>query len=174
MAKTNTTKSARKTRAPKLVVVENPIVEALVEKAEALVPATEAIDQQEGYLVRKGSVVKKKFKLAYKAGGDSRGNKDWLFTLLKGATLDANGKADIAALQAIADENGVPSAYANRSAGWQGRMRMTIGLRLRSVVAKRGYLVLAGEKVTAPESFCQAWRGNAKAAEVEKEEEAAG
>lgn len=147
---------------------------ALVAKGEALTETTEAIDEAEGYETRKGSVVKRNYKTAYKENGDSRGNGDWLFGLLKGLTLDANGKADIAALQAIAEANGVPSGYANRSAGWQGRMRMTIGLRLRSVVAKTGRLVLDdGQTVDAPAAFCAAWRGNTKAAAVATEQNAA-
>ena len=190
MTKTNT---ARKPRAPrasrKMVAIPAPyedtapapapapepapLEEAIQERGEALQPVTEAIDEQEGYLVRKGSVVKRQYKQAYKAGGDSRGNKDWLFAILKGATLDSQGKADIGALVEIAEENGVPSAYANRSAGWQGRMRMTIGLRLRSAVAKRGYLLLEGEKLPCPEAFRLKHAGNVVAAEIAAQEKEA-
>ena len=114
---------------------------ALVAAAVAVEPTLTASDDAEGFVTRKGSVVKRHYKMAYKAAGHSRGNGDALFVLLRGLTLNAAGKTDLAALAAVAVANGVTPDYANRSPGWEGRYRMTVGLRLRPVVARQGFLV---------------------------------
>jgi hypothetical protein len=128
-------------------------------RAASLVPVTDAIDEQEGYFDRSKSVVKKSYKTEYKARGDVRGNSDWLFTTLKALTLGDDGKLDLATLEAIVEANGIPAKYENRSPGWQGRMRMTLGLRLRPVVAKAGFLRLDdGQTLEAPATFVTAWK----------------
>lgn len=142
-------------------VVAEAIVDAAAEAALAEITAIhQEVDEAEGYLERKGSVVRKSYKVEYKARGDSRGNGDWLFKTLKLLTTNPDTKKlDIRALEAICEANGVSPVYTNRSPGWEGRMRMTMGLKLRPVVARQGFLSLDdGTQDEAPEAFILAWK----------------
>lgn len=140
--------------------------------ASAIVAKAAAIDASapdEGVDTRKGSVVKSKYKATYRARANSlkgRNCADWLAQTLVALTLDPKTRQiDLAMLSAIVRANGVDPTYANRSPGWQGRMRMTLGLKLRPVVAKAGHLVVPGAgkggkdgKATAPAEFVAAYR----------------
>lgn len=112
---------------------------------------------------KRGSVVKSRFKQRYAERGTPRGNNDWLFQTLAHHTLDDNGKLDVAALDAIAQANGVSlDKYKREGNGWQGRLRMTAGLILRPIVAREGALrIPRGKRVgreEAPAEFVAAWR----------------
>jgi hypothetical protein len=62
---------------------------------------------------------------------------------------------DVEALEAILDANGVDHSRWNRTTpGWQGRLRMTGGLALRSKVAKAGMFFLPdGTEIEPPVDF---------------------
>jgi hypothetical protein len=108
---------------------------------------------------RSGSVVKSQYKARYAERGDARNNGDWLASTLKALVLDEDKHLDVDALAKICRANDVDPSYANRSPGWQGRMRMTIGLKLRPIVAAQGGLFVpkgrGKEKLPAPKAFVQ-------------------
>jgi hypothetical protein len=97
---------------------------------------------------KKGSgVVKAKYKARYAERGDPRGCGDWLQQTLKEYTLDANG---------------VKHAHWNRTTpGWQGRLRMSGGMALRTKVANQFALILPdGTELEAPVRFCDKHMSN--------------
>jgi hypothetical protein len=112
---------------------------------------------------KKGSgVVKAKYKARYAERGDPRGCGDWLQQTLKEYTLDQNGKLRVAELEAILDANGVKHAHWNRTTpGWQGRLRMSGGMALRTKVANQFALILPdGTELEAPVRFCDKHMSN--------------
>lgn len=131
------------------------------EQAEAETEEAEEAEQEEEILAPR-SVVAAKYKSRYRARANSnkgRNCADWLAQTLVPLTIGPDGKADLMALSEICAANRVSSAYENRTKGWEGRMRMTLGLRLRPVVAEQGFLALPdGEQVAAPDAFLAAWR----------------
>lgn len=80
---------------------------------------------------------------------------DWLALELAKRTLDEKAKLVVPALEAILDANGVKHDHWNRTTpGWVGRLRMTGGLALRTVVAREGVLALPdGTTLEAPRSW---------------------
>lgn len=66
---------------------------------------------------------------------------------------------NVPAFEAILDANGVKHAHWNRTTpGWQGRLRMTGGLALRTKVAESGVLALPdGEALEAPKAWVARW-----------------
>jgi len=105
--------------------------------------------------VRK-TVVKKVYKDRYAARGNKRGCNDWLQNTLAPLTLDAHGKLMVETFEAILDANGVKHSHWNRvTPGWQGRLRMSGGMSLRTKVASNFALILPdGSKIEAPADFC--------------------
>jgi hypothetical protein len=103
------------------------------------------------------SKVKPLYKVRYKERARANGQKakwakrstgDWMATQLAGEVLDKQSKIDIAALIRIAELNGIEdplSRWPSQSKGWEGRLRMTIGLVLRPMVADAGFLVVQDE-----------------------------
>lgn len=102
------------------------------------------------------SVVADKYKSRYAARGNPRGCGDWLQSTLAPLTLDPKGKLRVPEFEAILEANGVRHAHWNRTTpGWQGRLRMSGGAALRTIVANAAVLVLAdGVEVEAPVAFC--------------------
>jgi hypothetical protein len=104
------------------------------------------------------SVVKPGYKLRYKEKARAAGNRakwakrstgDWLAACLAANVLDKQSKIDIAKLTEIAKLNGIDDPeerWPNRSKGWEGRYRMTIGLVLRPMVADAGVLLVPDEE----------------------------
>lgn len=80
---------------------------------------------------------------------------DWLAIEVAKLTLDDKAKLVVPSLEALLDANGVKHAHWNRTTkGWQGRLRMTGGLALRTVVAREGELVLPdGATLAAPKAW---------------------
>lgn len=80
---------------------------------------------------------------------------DWLALELAKRTLDEKAKLVVPSLEAILDANGVKHDHWNRTTpGWVGRLRMTGGLALRTVVAREGVLALPGEDaLVAPKAW---------------------
>jgi len=103
-----------------------------------------------------GGVVKAKYKKRYAERGDPRGCGDWLQVTLKELTLDRNGKLIVDEFEAILDANGVKHRHWNRTTpGWQGRLRMSGGMALRTKVANQFALILPdGSEIEAPVRFC--------------------
>ena len=122
---------------------------------------------------RKGSVVGSEFKARYaeraatsrvKKGVDRRvikqSNGDWMANELAALVRPTpRSKLDVPTLEAIFDANGVEHAHLSRtSPGWQGKLRMTGGLALRTIVANSGELLLPnGEALKAPKAWCDRW-----------------
>ena len=104
----------------------------------------------------KHSVVSAKYKQRYAERGNPRGCNDWLQNALAPLTLDALGKLRVADFEAILDANGVKHEHWNRvTPGWQGRLRMSGGMALRTRVANAGALLLPdGTEMEAPVAFC--------------------
>lgn len=150
-------KAAGQTKARKTTKAQAkaPVAKRNVKKAAAV----ETEDEGEEKVAH--SVVNGKYKQRYAERGDARNCGDWLAKTLKDVVLDDDGHLDVAKLQKIAAANGVSPDYPNRSKGWEGRMRMTIGLRMRPVVAAEGKLYVPegrGKKaLPAPRAFVQAW-----------------
>lgn len=108
-------------------------------KVGAFVAETEEEAAQEGDEEAKGGVVPIKYRNEYKARGTPRGNGDAFFHYMEGA-VGSGEKLDIAALDALAVANGVDNSKYDRSRhGWQGRLRMTTGNMLRSVLRKNAW-----------------------------------
>lgn len=80
---------------------------------------------------------------------------DWLAVTVAGLVLDEKRKLRVADFEALLDANGIAHAHWNRTTpGWEGRLRMTGGLALRSVVAREEQLFLpVGEPITPPRSW---------------------
>lgn len=150
MAKHSTTKA----RAPRTTKAQAkaPTAKRAVRKAAAV-----EADDEEGEDEGPRSVVKGVYKARYAAKGDPRNCGDWLAATLKEHVLDDDGHLDVSALERIAKANGVDPTYTNRSRGWEGRMRMTIGLKLRPVVAEQGGLAIPKGRgkttIPAPKAF---------------------
>jgi len=103
------------------------------------------------------SVVGYKYKARYRAAGNYRGCGDWLHQELELRTVDGFGKLDLPAFEAICEENGVSLEKYNRTSnGWQGRLRMTGRILLRSKILKSGSLLVEGEKLEAPREWIAA------------------
>lgn len=141
------------------------ILEPVVDEQEAL--AIAEIDEQ---IAKPHSVVKPAYKLRYKHRAMERGLKgkaakrscgDWLAEQLKARVLDKQEKLIVGNLLAIAQANGIDDAeerWPNRSKGWEGRLRMTVGLVLRRIVADDGTLYLPGEPaLEAPAEWRNKW-----------------
>jgi hypothetical protein len=137
------------------------------QKIAAKAKATKAVqageDEEEEDLPR--SVVKSKYKAIYRSRENSmkgRNCADWLAQQLAALVLDDAKKLQIGELQAICRANGAKDDYDNRSKGWEGRMRMTLGLRLRPIVATQGFLAVPNgrktEKHAAPAAFIAAYK----------------
>jgi hypothetical protein len=111
------------------------------------------------------SVVKPTYKAVYRSRENSmkgRNCADWLAQTLAGIVLSEERKLIVSELEAVCHANNVPATYENRSKGWEGRMRMTLGLRLRPVVAAQGFLAVKDgkkvQKLPAPASFIAAYK----------------
>jgi hypothetical protein len=102
------------------------------------------------------SVVGESYKKRYAERGNARGCGDWLQNTLAPLTLDAAGKLRVEEFEAILDANGVRHAHWNRTTpGWQGRLRMSGGMALRTKVANAAYLFLPDtDGIEAPVDFC--------------------
>jgi hypothetical protein len=119
-------------------------------------------------LERKRSVVKSAYKRKYaeraKAAGlaskvAQRSTWDWLAQNIAGECNGEGGKLDVAAFLALLDRNGVDhSRWTNRSAGWEGRLRMTGRLALQRVVAAEGVLFVDGDEIEAPAEWVAKFR----------------
>jgi len=120
-------------------------------------------------LERKRSVVKSAYKRKYaeraKAAGlaskvAQRSTWDWLAQSIAGECNGEGGKLDVPAFLALLDANAVDhSRWTNRSAGWEGRLRMTGRLALQRVVAAEGALHTAdGEELVAPAEWVAKFR----------------
>lgn len=104
------------------------------------------------------SKVKPLYKVRYKQRALANGQRakwakrstgDWLAACLAANVLDKHSKIDIAALVAIAELNGIEDPmerWPSQSKGWEGRLRMTIGLVLRPMVADAGVLLVPDEE----------------------------
>jgi len=130
-------------------------------KAKVKAQVAKITDEDETEEKAPASVVAPKFKAKYAAKGDPRNCGDWLAKVLKDAVLDEDRHLDVARLQRIAKMNGVSPEYDNRSPGWQGRMRMTIGLRMRPVIAAKGEIYVpegrSKKAIPAPTAFVKAY-----------------
>lgn len=153
-------KTARAPRASK--ATQKPATRA-IRAAQKAAPEAEAEDAEDAPAPR--SVVGAAYKARYRSReGSSKGRNcaDWLAQELAGLVLEG-GKLQPERLAAICAQNAVSSEYSNRSKGWEGRMRMTLGLRLRPVVAAQGFLLVptgkkTPEKRIAPPAFRAAWQ----------------
>lgn len=160
MAKAAQKTTTRALPAPK--ASQKPATKA-IRAAKAKAAAPEADEEEEKPAPR--SVVGARYKAEYKTRANSnkgRNNADWLAQELAALTL-VERKLDVAKLAAICEANAVPATYENRSKGWEGRMRMTLGLRLRPIVAAQGFLAVPGkgkkaERHEAPAGFVAAWK----------------
>ena len=119
--------------------------------------------ETEEQINKQGTVVKAHYKRRYRdrareAGirgkAAKRSNWDWLAQTLAAIVLDRHHKLNVDALVALLQANGEPDPlgrWDNRSKGWEGRLRMTGGLWLRTVVAEEGVLYTAdGEELIPP------------------------
>ena len=119
------------------------------------------------------SVVGRKYKLRYKEraqeakfpkGTDKRAMArscgDWLALTLAGMVLDGKRKLIVPKLEAILEANGIAHAHWNRTTpGWEGRLRMTGGLALRTAVAREEQLFLPeGEPMVPPRAWVQKYQ----------------
>lgn len=90
----------------------------------------------------------------------AQSNGDWL-ALELAARLRPTKKSrlNVALLEAILDANGVEHLQWSRTTkNWQGRLRMSGGLALRTVVAENGALILPeGTELAAPRAWCERW-----------------
>jgi hypothetical protein len=107
------------------------------------------------------SVVKSKYRVAYKDRAKARGDKsklakrstwDWLAQEMAARTIDKKGQLDVAALEELLDANGVKHRHWNRTTpGWQGRLRMSGRMSLQTIVAANGHLIeFGGTTIEAP------------------------
>lgn len=109
------------------------------------------------------SVVRSAYKVRYRDRARAAGIRgkaakrsawDWLAQQLAGEVLTKEAKIDIGKFVAVLAANGEPDAltrWPNRSKGWEGRLRMTGGLWLRTVVAEANELRLPdGETLVPP------------------------
>jgi hypothetical protein len=74
-----------------------------------------------------------------------RSNNDWLAQKLEAECIIDGSILDLPRFCAILVANGVADPllrWPNRNAGWQGRLRMSGGLALRSIVRKTGVLTI--------------------------------
>jgi len=156
-------KAAKKTTAPVATKAQAKPATRAIAKAKAKPAAAEADEEDEAPAPR--FVVGHAYKLRYRSRENSnkgRNNADWLAQRLVALVLNEDRKLDVAKLEAICAANAVPATYENRSLGWQGRMRMTLGLRLRPIVAAQGFLAVPNgkrtEKQPAPADFIALWR----------------
>ena len=106
--------------------------------------------EEQDFLSRKGSVVKKGYKVRYANRAVASGNNhkaarrstwDWLAIEIAAECLDDKAKLRVGDFLALLEANGVDhSRWTNRSPGWEGRLRMTGRLALQKVVAEAGLL----------------------------------
>lgn len=106
------------------------------------------------YAAREAAMQRRPKGVARKALARSTG--DWLAIELAKRVLDDKAKIDVPRLEALLDANGVKHSHYNRTTkGWQGRLRMSGGLALRTIVANEEALLLpGGERLEAPKSWC--------------------
>lgn len=80
---------------------------------------------------------------------------DWLALTLAGLCLDERRKLKVAEFEAILEANGIEHSHWNRTTkGWEGRLRMTGGLALRTAVAREELFFTPGaEPVVPPRSW---------------------
>lgn len=109
------------------------------------------IDDQ---IAKRGSVVKRQFKLKYKLRAREAGIRgkaakrstwDWVAQVMATQTLTKKEKTNVDWLVEFLEANGIDDPlgrWPNQSPGWEGRLRMTGGLALRRIVAERGTIVL--------------------------------
>jgi len=97
---------------------------------------------------RANSVVRYAYKEKYRKAGNARGCGDWVHTALAAETLDGDRKIDLVRFEAIMAENGIDTSRYNRTTnGWQGRLRMSAGISLRSKASKKGFFLIDGREV---------------------------
>ena len=156
-------------------------IEGVVEKKEvriledlrqptSLVDLTTTTEEEEQMVLfemeeleqRRGSVVKRDYKIKYKLRAKANGIKgkaakrstwDWIAQRMAEQTLTKKSKTDVPALYDFLHVNEVDtSRWTNQSKGWEGRLRMTGGLALRRIVAERGTLFLRdGTELEVPQ-----------------------
>lgn len=101
----------------------------------------EADEEEDGE--RAGSVVPEKYKQLYKENGTPGNCGDWLALTLKEYTTTDKGNVDPAAVDAIAEANGLSTAkYDRTNNGWQGRLRMTVRNSLVKKIVEKGVLII--------------------------------
>jgi hypothetical protein len=158
-----------RTRKSKNATIVHATTEASIVAEVAIADAIdEAVAQHdEDEKVRGRSVVPLGYKQTYAARAvrnghatkaAKRSNSDWLALELE-AECVPNGKGpfDLQRFAAILEANGGGNAlerWPNRNSGWEGRLRMSGGVILRSIVRKNGFLVtVEGAKIEAPADF---------------------
>ena len=124
------------------------------EQLAPVTPEQEAADDAEieEQIAKRATVVKPKYKARYRDAARASGNRskaakrscwDWFAQAMARETLNKQNKLDVGKLVAILQANGEPDPlerWPNRSKGWEGRLRMTGGLWLRTVVAEEQVL----------------------------------
>lgn len=133
------------------------IVLPLEAEAEASISLPRSVVQsgyKAKYAAREAAMQRRPKGVSRKALARSTG--DWLAIELAKRVLNDKAKIDVPSLEAILDANGVKHAHYNRTTkGWEGRLRMSGGLALRTIVANEEALVLPnGERIDAPKSWC--------------------
>ena len=158
------------TTTPEAVIAAPRILEAVLPAPE---PQTEAdieeaiVDAEiDADIERRGSVVKREYKIKYKLKARERGDKgkaakrstwDWLAQQMAPIVLNEKAKLKLGAFDDFMRANGVDihkwmtEKYC-ASNGWEGRLRMTAGLALRRLIAESGVLHFAdGSQIELPE-----------------------
>jgi len=159
------TKIERKTKA-RPVLVTDMVQDELEHDEEGDTGLEPEQEEHEGLA---HSVVKGEYKARYRERADNMARRpkgvplkalrrmagDWLAIELAKRTLDDKAKLVVPSLEAILDANGVKHGHWNRTTkGWAGRLRMTGGLALRTVVAREGVLTLPdGTTLDAPRAW---------------------
>lgn len=126
-------------------------------EAEAAISTARSVVQsafKAKYAAREAAMLRRPKGVSRKALARSTG--DWLAVELAKRVLDDKSKIVVPLLEALLDANGVKHSHFNRTTkGWQGRLRMSGGLALRTIVANEEALILAnGERLEAPRSWC--------------------
>jgi len=129
-------------------------LEAEAEAAIALPRSVVQSGYKAKYAAREAAMQRRPKGVSRKALARSTG--DWLAIQLAKIVLDDKAKIVVPVLEALLTANGVKHEHYNRTTkGWQGRLRMSGGLALRTIVANEEALVLPdGERIDAPASWC--------------------
>lgn len=147
----------------------NAALEELTDEMKETV--AEADEEEDGE--RAGSVVPEKYKQIYKENGTPGNCGDWLALTLKEYTMTEHGQVNPAAVDAIAEANGLSTAkYDRTNNGWQGRLRMTVRNSLVKKIVEKGVLVVPAPfapddtELKAPKAWLQAMAAKHKVQEA--------